>query len=75
MANKPRELTHSATSKRVMTFATAVALVSVSLYAAPAAERIHLAPRFVAGQILRYQIEKLPPSSRKPRRSSFAWMF
>jgi hypothetical protein len=57
MANKPRELTHSATSKRVMTFATAVALVSVSLYAAPAAERIHLAPRFVAGQILRYQIE------------------
>ncbi|MGA8035592.1 MAG: hypothetical protein WA823_16655 [Candidatus Acidiferrales bacterium] len=34
-----------------------VALAVVSLAAAPSAERIHLSPRFVAGETLRYQIE------------------
>jgi hypothetical protein len=37
--------------------ALALALAAFSLAAAPAADRIHLAPKFTAGSTLRYQIE------------------
>ena len=57
MANDPRELSHSRKFKRTLACAVVLVLGFVSLSAAPAAERIHLAPRFVAGEVLRYQIE------------------
>jgi len=57
MANDPRALSRIRRSKRARTFALASVLGCLSLSAALAAERIHLAPRFVAGEVLRYQIE------------------
>jgi hypothetical protein len=59
MPHPPREPTRSSGTVGVVTLAALVgiAVVAISLRAAPGAARVRIVPRFTAGQTLRYRIE------------------